>query len=93
MEQSNIIPSPVPTTSNVEATDLSPEDKHTLELAKMKKALARALAEKALAQNETGEIAYNNIVLQLSIKYGLTSQDIIEDDGTLNRGGVSKEAK
>lgn len=65
---------------------LSDQDKHALDLVKMRKALALANAEKALAQNESAELQYNNVVLQLSFKYGLKEKDVITEQGEIKRG-------
>lgn len=65
---------------------LSEQDKHALDLVKMRKALALANAEKALAQNESAELQYNNVVLQLSFKYGLKEKDVITEQGEIKRG-------
>ncbi len=67
------------------SSKLSDEDKHVLELSKMKRALALSNAEKALAQNESAEAQYRYIILQLSVKYNLKNDDIINDDGSIVR--------
>lgn len=64
---------------------LSEQDKHALDLVKMKMALALANAEKALAQNETAKITYENLVLQLTFKYSLKEKDIITEQGEIIR--------
>lgn len=73
-----------PTTESREF--LSEQDKHALDLVKMKKALALANAEKALAQNEAAELQYNNLVLQLTFKYSLKEKDVITEQGEIKRG-------
>ena len=60
-----------------------------LELAKANRKVALAQAEKALAQNETSELAYKYVVLQLYMKYGLTESDAISETGEVLRGGAS----
>jgi hypothetical protein len=67
---------------------LSEADKLALELAKVRRQLSLAQAEKALAQNETTEIAYKYVVLQLYMKYGLTEFDAISEAGDILRGGA-----
>lgn len=67
---------------------LSDQDKHALDLVKMKKALALANAEKALAQNESAELQYNNLVLQLTFKYSLKEKDVITEQGEIKRGAA-----
>ena len=63
-------------------------DKMILELAKSRRQTALAQAEKALAQNETAKIAYENVVLKLYIKYGLTEADAIDETGKILLGGA-----
>jgi len=64
---------------------LSSEDKHHLDMAKVKRQLVLAQAEKALAQNEAAETAFNYLVLQIYVKYGLTDVDGIDDNGNILR--------
>lgn len=64
---------------------LSDADRSTLDAAKMKRELALANAKTALAQSENAELSYNNIVLQLALKYKLSNGDMINEDGTINR--------
>jgi hypothetical protein len=66
---------------------ISDLDKMALELAKSNKKLALAQAEKALAQNDTAEIAYKYTVLQIYMKYKLTEVDAITEGGEIIRGG------
>lgn len=70
---------------------LSELDLNTLELAKSKKEVALANAKAALAQNETAELNYKYFVLQLYMKYGLTSEDSVKETGEIVRG-ASKES-
>lgn len=64
-------------------------DRLALELSKANRKTALAQAEKALAQNETAELAYKYVVLQLYMKYGLTQADTInEATGEITRGGA-----
>ncbi len=67
---------------------ISELDRMALELSKSNKKVALAQAEKALAQNETAELAYKYIVLQLYMKYKLTEQDAINENGDILRGGA-----
>lgn len=64
---------------------LADPDKTTLDTAKMKRELALANAKTALAQSENAELSYNNVVLQLALKYKLANGDIINEDGTIER--------
>jgi len=66
-------------TKAVEQEFISVEDRHSLDLIKLKRALAVAHAEKA-------ELTYNNVVLQLTLKYGLKEKDVITEHGEIVRG-------
>lgn len=66
---------------------LAEVDRMALELAKSNRKTALAQAEKALAQNETADLAYKYVVLQLYMKYGLTEADAITEAGEIVRGG------
>jgi len=57
---------------------ISEEDRHVLDLIKMKRALAASNVEKI-------DLQYNNIVLQLTIKYGLKEKDGITEQGAIVR--------
>jgi hypothetical protein len=67
-------------------------DRMALELAKANRKTALAQAEKALAQNETAELAYKYVVLQLYMKYGLTESDAISEAGEILRGGATTKS-
>jgi len=70
------------------------EDRLALELAKANRKVALAEAEKALAKNESAEISYRYVVLQIFMKYGLNpSADLLKEDGTVVRGGVLEQQK
>jgi len=68
-------------------TKLQEVDRMSLELALANRKTALAQAEKALAQNETAEMAYKYLVLQLFMKYGLTEQDGFNAAGDIIIGG------
>lgn len=76
----------LPVETGAQKEFLSDQDKHALDLVKMKRALALANAEKALAQNESAELQYNNLVLQLTLKYSLNEKDLITEQGEIVRG-------
>jgi len=59
---------------------ISEEDRLKIELAKAKKQNAILNAQKAIAQNETADIAFKYTVLQVYMKYGLSSDDSIDDN-------------
>lgn len=67
---------------------LAEVDRLALELAKSNRRTVLAQAERALAQNETAELAYKYVVLQLYMKYGLTDADAISEAGEIMRGGA-----
>ena len=71
--------------SKKELSQLLEADKLALELAKMNKRLAAVNAETALAQNETADIHYKYVVLQIYMKYNLTPEDTIDEHGNIVR--------
>jgi hypothetical protein len=68
---------------------LTDGDKSVLEIIKLKREVALAHAKTALAQSESAELAYNNVVLQLAMRYRLSDGDVINDDGTIQRKSQS----
>jgi hypothetical protein len=82
VETKNPAPAPAPEM-------LSEADKSSFELARMKQKLALAAAEKALAQNETAELNFKYLLLQLYVKYGLdTTVDALTEDGKIVRNAL-----
>jgi len=75
---------------NLQKERLQETDRMALELSKANRKTALANAEKAIAQNETAELAYKYVVLQLYMKYGLTEQDAISEQGEILRGGAKQ---
>lgn len=67
---------------------LSDLDKLTLDLAKQRRQTVLAEAKTALAQNESAELAFKYIVLQIYMKYGLSEADAISENGEIVRGGA-----
>ena len=67
---------------------LSEQDRLVLEMAKLNKKLAIANAEKAISQNETADIHYKYVVLQVYMKYGLSNDDAIDDQYNIIKGGA-----
>jgi hypothetical protein len=57
---------------------LTTEDKHLLDMERMRKELALSHARNA-------DTAYNNVVLQLALKYKLVEGDSISDEGEIVR--------
>lgn len=72
---------------------MSETDRMQLELAKARRQTALAQAEKALAQNETAELNYKYVILQLYMKYGLSQVDAISENGDIVRGGAAAYAQ
>jgi hypothetical protein len=71
---------------NVQVVErLTAEDKAVLDAAKTKRELALANANLAVAKGESADLAHNNIVLRLAIKYSLRDGDLINEDGTITR--------
>lgn len=70
---------------------LEDNDRHALETVKLKVTLAVTSAEKALAQNDVAKLSYNNLLLQLAMKYSLTNQDVISEEGEILRGAANKQ--
>ena len=64
---------------------LSDGDKSALDLAKAKRELALANAKTALAQSENAELSYNNVILQLALRYKLVDGDEIAESGEIKR--------
>jgi hypothetical protein len=79
--------------NNAFTSKLTDADRLALELAKANKKTAVAVAEKAIAQNETAELAYKYLVLQIYMKYGLSELDAISEVGEILRGGAVPKAQ
>jgi len=75
----------------MENNKLSDQDQHTLDLAKANKKMASLNAEKAIAQNETAELHYKYVVLQIYMKYGLSPKDGIDESGNIIKSGDENE--
>ena len=90
MTEENNVENSVVVTPAAKPTMLADIDKMALELAKSRRQVALAQAEKAMAQQESAEIAYRYVVLQLYMKYSLSSDDAINEDGTIIINGAKK---
>ena len=65
---------------------LGETERLTLEVARMNRKVALANAEKALAQNDSAELSYRYIMLQMYMKYGLSVEtDTIDEQGYVHR--------
>lgn len=67
---------------------LSDVDRLNLELAKSRRQTALAEAKTALAQNETAEANYKMTIMQLYLKYGLTVNDALNENGEIIKNGA-----
>ena len=72
-----------------EIAKIDEDDKSVLQTAKTNKTIALLNAEKAISQHQTAEINYKYVILQLYMKYGLTQEDSIDEQGNIQRGGAS----
>jgi hypothetical protein len=70
----------------VKSAKLSQDDKVTLDLAKAKRDVAVAQAEKMVAQSETADVSFKYLVLQIYMKYNLTEKDGIDEAGNIIYG-------
>jgi hypothetical protein len=86
-------PTPSATPINVPAPRLADDDKAVLDLAKSRKETASALAREAQAKGETAELAFRYVVLQLYMKYGLSQNDALGDDGSILIGGAAQQQR
>lgn len=62
---------------------LSEVDKSKLSLSIMNRKLALANAQRVLAEQENAELAYKYLVVQLYMKYGLSKDHVITDNGEI----------
>jgi hypothetical protein len=86
-------PATSPTAPPVPVLSAGPErmsevDKLNLDLIRTKRQTALAEAKTALANNEKAELEYKYLVLQIYMKYGLTADDAISENGDIVRGGA-----
>lgn len=68
---------------------LSKSDLLTLELAKLNRKLTASEVEKAIAHNETSELSYKYVLLQIQMKYKLSGLDSLQEDGTITRQTIA----
>ena len=67
---------------------IAEEDRLALELAKSRRETALAQAKEAVAKNDTADLAYKYVVLQIYMKYGLNQNDALNENGDIVRGGA-----
>lgn len=65
---------------NVVALKMHESDRFALEIAKLNRKVANAEAQAALSKNETAELQYRHVVLQVYLKYGLNENDTINSE-------------
>jgi len=91
-------------TSEVNSSELSPNlpsqnlklleiDKMALDLAKERRLTALAEAKTAIAKSENAELSFKYVVLQLYMKYGLTSNDAISEEGAIIKNGALQQGQ
>ena len=73
------------------APRLSDVDKMALDLAKERRVTAQSEVKLAQAKGENAELSFRYVVLQLYMKYGLTNQDALAEDGTIVLGGALQQ--
>ena len=72
-------------------THITEADKLSLELAKANRETALAEANTALAKNELAALQYKYLVLQLYMKYKLSSSDALTEQGEILYDEALKE--
>jgi hypothetical protein len=75
----------VPPTVRQAPEKISDEDRTALNELKTKRDLALANAKLALSQSENLELANNNLILQLAMRYKLNDGDRVGEDGVITR--------
>jgi len=71
---------------------LSDLDKMALDLAKEKRKTVLAEAKTSIALNDSAELAFKYVVLQLYFKYNLSSSDAINENGEIIIGGAVEQS-
>lgn len=64
---------------------LADADKTLLDTAKLKREQALMAAKLSVSQSESADLSYQNLVLQLALKYNLKEGDLIEESGQITR--------
>ncbi len=70
-----------------EKEQISSDDFHLLELSEMNCKLAKLESEKSIMQQQITELSYKYLVAQLYIKYQLSPQDALTNNGEIVRNG------
>lgn len=87
-DQENLVPNVVPEAPAAPTLKMQDVDRMSLELAKANRKTAVAEAQTALAKNENAELAYKYVVMQIYLKYGLTANDAINENGDIIINGA-----
>lgn len=72
-------------TDSVAVEKISDEDKAVLDKVKAQRELVLERAKAALSANEAAELAHQNVILQLAMKYKLDLEDQINEKGEIVR--------
>lgn len=64
---------------------VSDADLLSLERANLKRQVAQANAQKAIAESETAEMTYKTVVMQIFMKYKMNESDTMTQEGVINR--------
>ena len=83
-----VVAAPPPVPTPVPNPKIAEEDRLALELAKSRRETALAQAKEAVAKNDTADLAYKYVVLQIYMKYGLNQNDALNENGDIVRGGA-----
>jgi len=78
--------------ANAPLPKLSDLDKMALDLAKEKRKTVLAEAKTSIALNDSAELAFKYVVLQLYFKYNLSSSDAINENGEIIIGGAVEQS-
>jgi hypothetical protein len=63
--------------------NILPEDLNTIQQAKLNVAYMQALTGRAVAEQKQAELQVKNILLMAYLKYGLSNNDKIDDEGNI----------
>lgn len=63
--------------------NILPEDLNTIQQAKFNVAYMQALTDRAVAEQKQAELQVKNILLMAYLKYGLSNNDKIDDEGNI----------
>ena len=82
----NVTPNATQPQANVQLVErLTSDDQAALDAAKAKKESALTAAKLAVSEGENAELRYNNLVLNIALKYRLSDGDSFSPDGLITR--------